>query len=836
MRKLTFTNSANAVIVLDDTLYGITKLDGVASPTGDLQEQKAPYQDGSSLIDFLLNPREITVEGVIAVGLNLALRYEYRKTMATVLNPKLGLGTLAYENDYGSWQINAIPQGLIFNSRNANEGNQGYQISFYCPDPYWEATNYTQVNVFGNSGSFRTTINISGDVSVPLKAAIRKTSKELLISNVTTGKSIRLSGVKFGDETLEVDTTFGNKSVKSLSHAVSATLGNVISSIAFSKDLGLYCAVGSAGLIITSPDQKTWTTRSSVSFGDFTRVRWIGGYFVAVNLTGELYYSSDARTWTRKLFSGSPSIYDVIYYPEGATYKWLAVTSTGFIYRATSVNGTWSSYNIGVATELYGIEKNGANLVIVGAAGVIRSSPDGVTWSPQTSGTANALRSVEFAVDLNIWIAVGAGGTIITSPDFITWTPRTSGVATELRDVFYNSATLTVVVVGLSNAIRTSSNGTAYSGATWSGSADIYSAVFSPFTNLWCAVGSSGAILQSVVGTASTWTTWTYGQNITFEGCAYSPYLKKWCAVGSTYSAISVDGKTWTYTYLAGRVFSSIVWCEDLLLFVATDYNTSKVARSADGVSWTDSTTSLTSPKDIAYSKALKVFCVVGLVGKIWTSTDAITWFLHTDLLAPDDLESVAYSETRFLFVACGLNGTIRTSVDGVEWTTQTSGTTSQLTCVAYSDELAQWCVGSFGAAVFYSYDAITWTYTGVSSNAILGIAYSDYFHAWVACGVSRYLSYSYDGINFTGVALFGGSTTLYDIAWSEDLKEFLSVGDQGNLVSGPVIETYVDAIDLMDFDSEFWDLEVGDNDVLVQSDHGPISGTITYRNRYIGV
>ena len=57
-----------------------------------------------------------------------------------------------------------------------------------------------------------------------------------------------------------------------------------------------------------------------------------------------------------------------------------------------------------------------SKFVTVGDAGTILTSPDGVTWTQQTSGTTNTLYGVAWSGALNRFVAVGAGGTILVSP------------------------------------------------------------------------------------------------------------------------------------------------------------------------------------------------------------------------------------------------------------------------------------------------------------------------------------------------------------------------------------------------------------------------------------
>ena len=73
---------------------------------------------------------------------------------------------------------------------------------------------------------------------------------------------------------------------------------------------------------------------------------------------------------------------------------------------------------------LYGVAYGNNQFVAVGDAGTILTSPDGSTWTSQTSGTQGLLQAVTYGDSL--FVAVG-GHAIFTSPDGTTWTVQTSG-------------------------------------------------------------------------------------------------------------------------------------------------------------------------------------------------------------------------------------------------------------------------------------------------------------------------------------------------------------------------------------------------------------------------
>jgi hypothetical protein len=83
----------------------------------------------------------------------------------------------------------------------------------------------------------------------------------------------------------------------------------------------------------------------------------------------------------------------------------------------------WVSRASGTTVSLNAVASSTAgNLVAVGDNGIIRTSPDGITWSGRTSGVPYHLRGVAFSGSL--WVAVGDSGAVLTSPDAITWTYR----------------------------------------------------------------------------------------------------------------------------------------------------------------------------------------------------------------------------------------------------------------------------------------------------------------------------------------------------------------------------------------------------------------------------
>ena len=60
--------------------------------------------------------------------------------------------------------------------------------------------------------------------------------------------------------------------------------------------------------------------------------------------------------------------------------------------------------------------------VAVGLNGSARTSPDGLTWTPQRTATPNGLYGVVHSPSDGLFVAVGINCTIITIPDGFNWT------------------------------------------------------------------------------------------------------------------------------------------------------------------------------------------------------------------------------------------------------------------------------------------------------------------------------------------------------------------------------------------------------------------------------
>jgi len=238
----------------------------------------------------------------------------------------------------------------------------------------------------------------------------------------------------------------------------------------------------------------------------------------------------------------------------------VAVGDNGAIL--TSPDGiNWTQQVSGTTEQLLSVVWTGNQLVVVGYFGVILTSPDGKMWSSRASKIGNPLLSVVWA-DTQL-VAVGLNGTILTSPDGINWTSQLSGTQKNLSSIVWTGNQL--VAVGDSGTVLTSGDG-----ITWvhqiSGTTNSLSSVaFSGAQIL--AIGNSGLILSSLNGVD-----WMSGFSTEAIACQFVAYLdNQFLAVGNGNGAVvtSLNGVSWTLQNTGGpNGFNSITWTGTRLVAV----------------------------------------------------------------------------------------------------------------------------------------------------------------------------------------------------------------------------------------------------------------------------
>lgn len=239
--------------------------------------------------------------------------------------------------------------------------------------------------------------------------------------------------------------------------------------------------------IYTSYDCKTWTLQYTAST-TLKSICYGNGQFVIVASGLKTYTSIDACLWTKNSTIGMADTCTSVRYGDG---KYVALASSNIYYSSDAI--TWSvvtPYQGEVWTDLcYG---NGKYIVVgVSASNPdICTSPDLVNWTPiacpankdinsccQGYGifVATAEDTIVISVDAYTWtvsktfpgvtfkyvrfgngvfVAIGSNGTIVSSKDGVNWTENISMTTDDLNACCYGSDIF--VVVGTYGRILTS--------------------------------------------------------------------------------------------------------------------------------------------------------------------------------------------------------------------------------------------------------------------------------------------------------------------------------------------------------------------------------------------
>lgn len=256
--------------------------------------------------------------------------------------------------------------------------------------------------------------------------------------------------------------------------------------------------------VFVSEDGSRWFERSAVTTPAFPTVGVLNSVvhhdqsYVALGDSGNNLSVITNENWVKHTNSITDHFVDI----HNESKSLVAVTSNGKIYQSTTGNfDSAPIYTDTVGTVYNGVTMNrDGNVIAVGSKIVARTST-GVVTSTVTGETMNAVHvKSTYNETTGLWtheyLAVGNNGTIRRSTDNgVTWTPITSGTTSHLYDVtYYNN---NWVIVGANGTMLRSTTGDS---STWlslaSGTAQSLRSVIGAQGRIF-AVGDNSTIVRS---------------------------------------------------------------------------------------------------------------------------------------------------------------------------------------------------------------------------------------------------------------------------------------------------------------------------------------------------
>jgi len=224
--RLWWTAGDGSVLALDSP-YIVTGITGTGGGPAEVQMQRAPFQDGSTVRDELIKERSVTIELMILASSRQEL-FVLRRALARVLSPKLGAGTLSWTDpDDTEWRLDAVPEAVEFPGGDASGPTwQRAVVSLLAAEPYWYRPGTLQaVSLEGGLGfpfqfpvSFAVVKSASlatndGDVDAPVEITLVGPCLNPSATNLTTGKTLKVQYNVPSGYSIYINTAFGAKEV-----------------------------------------------------------------------------------------------------------------------------------------------------------------------------------------------------------------------------------------------------------------------------------------------------------------------------------------------------------------------------------------------------------------------------------------------------------------------------------------------------------------------------------------------------------------------------------------------------------------------------------------------
>lgn len=829
MQKLVFTNSKGVSVDLTSGDFGITNWKGFDNTGLNLQTQTVPFTDGSVYIDGLLNNRDLTVTLALQDDGNLEKRYELKRRLIEILNPKLGEGVLVYTNDYLSKQIKVVPSIPLFANKNSNDrGTQKGNLVFTACNPYWEDMEETVVDL--KSGA-RQVVENKGDVPCSITADLYITNtKNFELKNFTQNKKIKIEGDI--DFNIAIDTSLGKKNVYKEIIDFNNILKTGINYNDLCCDNGKTVLVGDNGFISVRKDGafNPCISGTTENLKSVIYVKEISKY-IAVGTSGVILTSVDAKEWVAQN-SGTTENLNFVFFCKDLNLIIVAGDS-GTILKS-DVGVDWDIVDGGTTENLNGLTYDAylQKLFFVGDFGLILSTEDLENFTSTTQGNEN-FKAIEYSERENRLVAIMEQTFRYDSQDGITWNEQDVGIPinTDLSCIKYIQE-LNLFFIGGKYVYSSRS------GLDWT-------EVLIPDRNVNCikydeenlqilGAGNEGYIISSYDGEDFTREQIGRNQNLisifadneifiggennfNYYGEDINDLSIKWL-----YASNSMPLKT---VSVAKKGSDLYILCKDTgsgkYIFKKSEETYTQLSISGLG---------LQTYNSLIYSEEKDLFVIVGNNGQIATSTDCQTFTSQTSGVSRN-LLSVCYSEEKDLFVIVGTNGKILTSSNGTSWTSRTGGT-GQLNDVKFFN--GKFVVAGNSGVVLTSSNGTSWVKENSGSSTNLNsVCFSESLNIFAFCGNNGTVLMTKNCIDFLIITI-NLSVDINAIGIKDNT--FILACDNGVIFTSEM-QIQESIIDRVSEDTSMnLSLECGENEIAISTYNEVITGKLKYRQRYVGV
>ncbi len=414
----------------------------------------------------------------------------------------------------------------------------------------------------------------------------------------------------------------------------------------------LYIVAGSAGKIYTSPDALTWTARTSGTAQNLYDLKAIGGNVYAVGHSRTALSSSDGSTWSAITINVGNANDDLMTITSGNGLIVISARpSSGnstYFRSSTGASNSWST-STGGATTTNGAYFLNDRFYAFYSGSQAETSTDAITWTdisstsvtrPDSSTTVLGFPTQMFRGyhDGTNYLLFGSAsgfgyGVTIRSTNGSTYTM----VAPTASIVGQGAALLNGKYIQWGNeGLAVSDDGLSYHFVTGS-----YNGIATNGAGGFSLVGAQGNDSSAVSNTSSSWPTLgglaTRTGTKSFEDVVWDG--SQYVAVGDSVIATSANGSSWTNAGThTGNVYKSVLF--DGINYVVSGYDGSnqwKIWRGSNLSSLSVVETLNTWFFRVKYENG--TFFGLGYdnntsLGVVYTSPDGITWTDSTPTLS----------------------------------------------------------------------------------------------------------------------------------------------------------------------------------------------------------